>query len=80
MFIFYTGVEGCGELPTLLHFACKFDLNDLAVAIINTPGSHVAINMDNERGCNPLDLAKENNNEELVNYLEAFVVCNQITG
>ncbi|XP_045212124.1 phosphoinositide 3-kinase adapter protein 1-like isoform X2 [Mercenaria mercenaria] len=67
------GTEGCGELPTLLHFACKYGLNDLAVSVMHTPGSHMAVSMDNEQGLSPLDLARETKNEELVNYLECFV-------
>ncbi|XP_060559618.1 phosphoinositide 3-kinase adapter protein 1-like isoform X2 [Ruditapes philippinarum] len=67
------GTEGRGELPTLLHFACKFGLNDLAVSVMDTPGSSIAVNMDNEQGLTPLDIALETNNEELVQYLESFV-------
>lgn len=67
------GTEGCGELPTLLHFACKYGLNDLAASIIETPGSRLAVEMDNERGLNPIDLAKEEKHEELVNYLESLL-------
>jgi ankyrin repeat protein len=58
----------------LLHFACKFGLNDLAVSVMDTPGSSIAVNMDNEQGLTPLDIALETNNEELVQYLESFVV------
>lgn len=68
-----TSGESCGELPTLLHFACKYNLSELAASIVETPGARLAMEMDNERGLNPLALAQEAKNEDLVNYLESFM-------
>lgn len=73
-FVHAAGVDDVGELPTLLHFACKYGLNDLATAIIDSPGAQRAIHMDNERGLKPIHLAEENHNDDLVNYIEAFMV------
>ncbi|KAL4239947.1 B-cell scaffold protein [Mactra antiquata] len=68
-------VEGkdVGELPTLLHFACKYGLNDLATSIIDTPGAYQALHTDNERGLKPIHLAEETNNEDLANYIESYM-------
>ncbi|KAH3871934.1 phosphoinositide 3-kinase adapter protein 1-like isoform X2 [Dreissena polymorpha] len=61
------------ELPTLLHFACKYSLNSLASSIIDTPGAHEALEILNCRDMTPYDIAKEMNNEDLIGYIDVFL-------
>ncbi|KAH3871916.1 hypothetical protein DPMN_035131, partial [Dreissena polymorpha] len=61
------------ELPTLLHFACKYSLNSLASSIIDTPGAHEALEILNCRDKTPYDIAKEMNNEDLIGYIDVFL-------
>ena len=66
------------ELPTLLHFACKYNLNTLAVEILDTPGAIEALDIVNCENMSPLDIAEQMENNELVNYIEVLLVSDSV--
>lgn len=84
LYIFHHSFSPCGELPptptptptsdcepheTLLHFAARHGLNSLAQLLLSLPGSPIAAVLPNAEGKCPIQLAKENSNEGLVQLL-----------
>lgn len=60
----------------MLHFACKYGLNNLATAILDTAGAIEALEIVNCENMNPLEIAEKMDNQELVNYIEVYLVSN----
>lgn len=56
-------------METLLHFAARHGLNNLAHHLLGLPGSHIAAVLPNQHGKLPLDLARESGNEGLAQLL-----------
>eukprot|EP00112_Aurelia_sp_Birch-Aquarium-sp1_P000146 Seg1010.22 transcript_id=Seg1010.22/GoldUCD/mRNA.D3Y31 product="Phosphoinositide 3-kinase adapter protein 1" protein_id=Seg1010.22/GoldUCD/D3Y31 len=55
--------------PTLLHFAARYNLVKLAVAILSCPGGYGALNMQNIDQLTPSQIAFECGHEKLANVL-----------
>ncbi len=58
-----------GPMETLLHFAARHGLNNLAQHLLSLPGSSIASVLPNMEGQVPIDIARDNNNEGLVQLL-----------
>jgi len=75
MSLIYAGTHtSSDELPTLLHFACRYALNDLVTTILDLPGGHEATEIKNARGYTPLDIATENEHSDIADYISTFSV------
>ena len=55
--------------PTLLHFSARYNLVKLAVTILECPGGFDALNMANEDGLVPSQIAIECGNDRLGSVL-----------
>ena len=66
--------------PTLLHFSARYNLVKLAVTILECPGGFDALNMVNEDGLVPSQIAIECGNDRLGSVLvrillHSLVIC-----
>ncbi|WAQ95752.1 BCAP-like protein [Mya arenaria] len=60
------------ELPTLMHFACKYELSSLLSSVLDVPGATEVLEITNNQGKTAIDIARESGNTELVEYIEVF--------
>lgn len=58
--------------PTLLHFAARYNLVRLCVALVDSPGGKEALAMKNSEGLQPHDLAGRCKNKSLAKLLVRF--------
>ncbi|MBN3306158.1 BANK1 protein, partial [Amia calva] len=70
------GSKHSEDLPTLLHFAAKNGLKNVASLLLQCPGAHQAIRMTNKHGEDPLMLAEKHGHKEFHKLLEETLVCN----
>ncbi|CAB4058972.1 Sex-determining protein fem-1,Protein fem-1 homolog A-A,Protein fem-1 homolog A-B,Protein fem-1 homolog B,Protein fem-1 homolog A,Protein fem-1 homolog CG6966,Protein fem-1 homolog C [Lepeophtheirus salmonis] len=59
-----------GEFPTLLHFASHYGFDKLTNTLLDCPAFERALDIRNELGCTPSDLARNNGFFVLANTLE----------
>nr|XP_015200546.1 PREDICTED: B-cell scaffold protein with ankyrin repeats [Lepisosteus oculatus]XP_015200547.1 PREDICTED: B-cell scaffold protein with ankyrin repeats [Lepisosteus oculatus] len=64
------GSEHSDDLPTLLHFAAKNGLKNLASLLLQCPGAYQAIKMMNKDGDNPLKLAEKHGHTEMQKHMQ----------
>ena len=67
--LFFSGEISSLSNPTLLHFAARFNLVNLCAAILQCPGSSLALNSLNNQAETPVQLAEKNGNEELAQLM-----------
>lgn len=60
------------ELPTLLHLAAKFGLQELCARLTDLPDSSQAFIITNSSGQMPSDIARNNGHQELADFLDTF--------
>ncbi|KAK2563947.1 Phosphoinositide 3-kinase adapter protein 1 [Acropora cervicornis] len=60
------------ELPTLLHFACKYGLTNLCQVLLMYPGAHEACSLKNYEGQRPCNLAENLGFYELADEIRKF--------
>jgi len=64
-------VNDC-ELPTLIHLAAKFGLNELCAKLIDLPYAGCTFSIANESDQRPHEIARENGHNELADFLETL--------
>jgi hypothetical protein len=69
---YYSCVDKEYELPTLLHFAAKFGLNELCAKLIDLPDAAKAFDITNRNRQQPSDIAQANNHIELARFLQSY--------
>ncbi|XP_067038678.1 uncharacterized protein [Acropora muricata] len=60
------------ELPTLLHFACKYGLTNLCQVLLMYPGAHEACSLKNYEGQRPYNMAENLGFYELADEIRKF--------
>ncbi|XP_067288564.1 B-cell scaffold protein with ankyrin repeats-like isoform X1 [Pseudorasbora parva] len=68
------------DIPTLLHFAAKHGLQDLASALLQCPGSRQALKVASSHGYTPLDLAHVHGHNKLYILLQESLVFEDSDG
>ena len=71
-------VQDCVANPTLLHFAARYNLVKLAVAILSCPGGYGALNMQNIDQLTPSQIAHECGHESLAIVLVRYNLINRL--
>nr|XP_023016223.1 uncharacterized protein LOC111505611 [Leptinotarsa decemlineata] len=67
------------EFPTLLHFAAKFGLHQLARLLLDTPGGDQACEIKNLYDMTPLELAESNGFSNLAHMFRGYIDLNEFT-
>ena len=67
-------MQDCVANPTLLHFAARYNLVKLAVAILSCPGGYGALNMQNIDQLTPSQIAYECGHETLAFVLVSYTL------
>jgi len=65
---------GKEELPTLLHFAAKFGFEQLAWALVESPGGDIACEIRNNKELTPAEMAEAAGHKRLSNLLNGYMV------
>lgn len=66
--------DAAGFNPTLLHFAARYNLIKLALAILKCPGGYNALNIKNLDDLNPSGIASECGHEHLAFVLVTILI------
>lgn len=78
VFYFLKVIESDQDVPTLLHFAARHGLEDLTCAIMDTPGSSSAFQIENKDGLDPSDLAELNGFVDLAEHMRTQFVSKKM--
>ena len=61
------------DLPTLLHFAARYNLKDFAATLLESPGARLAYGIENFEGHMPGQIAHKYGHNDLEEYLRTFM-------
>ena len=60
------------KVPTLLHLAARYGLNELASSLVDFPGARLAYSVSDTDGNIPEEIAKSGHHEQLARFLKNF--------